>query len=165
MTMLRSRRNPSNIEACRTLLISFGKAIRGELATRRISAEKAGSVRTMSQSSRSEESVPDITRIALSATAGKGGRLSGAQAIRRGSGILGGLRGPFESEVCIADAIPPPALPARTNWVLRSRAPGISARAHADSVYTQDSYRPNLPCTLIVGADWRTRNTFVAQST
>lgn len=81
-TNLRKRRNPSNIEACITLVTCFENATRGELARRRTSAEKTGSGRITSQSSRSEVSVPARTCRDFKATGGNGGRLSGITNVR-----------------------------------------------------------------------------------
>src|SRR5882757_6414891 len=82
-TTLRKRRKPSSIEACRMLVISFEKAIRGELAILRISPANTGSQRTRLHSSAREVSVPAITLSALSAIAGNGGSLFRAGSMSR----------------------------------------------------------------------------------
>ena len=91
MTSLRKRRNPSSIDACRTLVTSLENATSGELASLRTSAANTGSGRIRSHSSRKEASVPDTTFRALNATRGKGGRLSSADSISSVSTGLGGL--------------------------------------------------------------------------
>src|SRR6266852_2817580 len=84
MTSLLKRRNPSSIDACRTLVISLGKATSGELAILRTSAANTGSGRIRSHSSRKEVSVPDNTFRALNATRGNGGRLFSAGSMSGG---------------------------------------------------------------------------------
>ena len=91
MTSLRKRRNPSSIDARRTLVISLEKATSGELAILRTSAANTGSGRIRSHSSRKEVSVPDNTFRALKATRGKGGRLSRPRSISGGAACLDGL--------------------------------------------------------------------------
>ena len=91
MTSLRKRRNPSSIDACRTLVISLEKATSGELAILRTSAANTGSGRIRSHSSRKDVSVPDNTFRALNATRGKGGRLSKPTSISGGATCLDGL--------------------------------------------------------------------------
>src|SRR5271157_4189740 len=68
--------------------MSLEKATRGELAILRTAAENAGSGRIRLQSSIRDVSVPDMSFSALSATAGKGGRLSGSQVSPIGFGAL-----------------------------------------------------------------------------
>src|SRR2546425_3141815 len=91
MTSLRKRRNPSSIDACRTLVISLEKATSGELAILRTSAANTGSGRIRSHSSRKEVSVPDNTFRALNATRGNGGRLFSAGSMSGGATCPDGL--------------------------------------------------------------------------
>src|SRR3954463_13752061 len=87
-TIFRKRLKPSNMVACRMLVISLENAISGELATRIISAVNAGSQRTTSQSSFSDVSVPESTVTARNATAGNGGSAFMASRISRESTAL-----------------------------------------------------------------------------
>src|SRR5271157_4438853 len=80
ITTPRKRWKPSNIDACKTLVMFLEKATRGELAILRIAVENAGSERIRLHRSSRDVSVPAIRFSALRATAGKGGSLSGCQA-------------------------------------------------------------------------------------
>jgi hypothetical protein len=80
ITLLR-RRNPSSIDACRTLVQFLEKATRGELAIFRTATDMAASDRIRLQSSSKDVSVPDIRFNAFNAIAGKGGILCGSQLI------------------------------------------------------------------------------------
>ena len=88
ITTLRRRWKPSSIDACSTLVMFLEKATRGELAILRTAVENARSERIRLQSSSKDVSVPDIKFNAFSATAGKGGILSGSHCSSIGSPAL-----------------------------------------------------------------------------